>query len=92
MGMGGVSPEADVNVPLGQGEWDEPLGIPLCVVCHNVCFRAECIARSLTYSQSEKIDVLEREFSWREEEFDYLLQFLRTILLKRRSTPHMPLI
>ena len=36
MGMSGVAPETDVKVPLWQGEWDEPLGVPLCVVCHNV--------------------------------------------------------
>ena len=35
--------------------------------------------------------MLEREFSWREEEFDYLLQFLRTILLKRTSASPSPL-
>ena len=28
--------EANVALPLSQGEWDEPLGLPLCVVCHNV--------------------------------------------------------
>ena len=30
------SNEGDVNLPLSQGEWDEPLGLPLCVVCHGV--------------------------------------------------------
>lgn len=29
------------------------------------------------------MDSLERDRGWREEEFDYILQFLRTILLKR---------
>lgn len=29
--------EAAVNIPLGQGEWDEPLGLPICVTCHGVC-------------------------------------------------------
>lgn len=28
--------ESSVTLPLGQGEWDEPLGLPICVVCHNV--------------------------------------------------------
>ena len=28
--------ESIVTVPLGPGEWDEALGLPLCVVCHNV--------------------------------------------------------
>ena len=26
----------DVSLPLGPGEWQEPLGLPLCVVCQNV--------------------------------------------------------
>lgn len=33
---GGTGSEGGVSIPLGQGEWDEGLGIPLCVVCHNV--------------------------------------------------------
>ena len=37
---------------------------------------------NLDIPQSDKIEVLE-ERGWREEEFDYILQFLRTILLKR---------
>ena len=35
-GIGGANAEQNVSVPLGQGEWDEPLGVPLCVICHNV--------------------------------------------------------
>ena len=30
-----VSPEAPL-LPLGQGEYDEPIGLPLVVVCQNV--------------------------------------------------------
>ena len=33
--------------------------------------------------QADKIDALEVEQSWKEEEFDFVLQFLRTILMKR---------
>jgi len=35
---GGNNPsaEGDVMLPLGAGEWDEALGLPLCVVCQNV--------------------------------------------------------
>ena len=35
----GGTNNADIHVaiPLSQGEWDEPLGLPLCVVCHGVC-------------------------------------------------------
>ena len=29
--------DSNVAIPLNQGEWDEPLGLPLCVVCHRVC-------------------------------------------------------
>ena len=28
--------EGDVSLPLGPGEWEEALGLPLCVVCQNV--------------------------------------------------------
>ena len=28
--------EGDVSLPLGPGEWDDWLGLPLCVVCQNV--------------------------------------------------------
>ena len=41
--MGGANAINDPNVavPLGPGEWDEPLGLPLCVACHNVS--ASCL-------------------------------------------------
>ena len=32
----GVAREANVTIPLSPGEWDEGLGLPLCVVCQNV--------------------------------------------------------
>lgn len=28
--------ESEVSLPLGPGEWEEALGLPLCVVCQNV--------------------------------------------------------
>jgi dynein light intermediate chain 1 len=28
--------DGDISLPLGPGEWDEALGLPLCVVCQNV--------------------------------------------------------
>lgn len=44
----GASGDVDDLLPLGPGEWTEPLGLPLCVVCNNVrrvdCF-AECSAQ-----------------------------------------------
>jgi len=35
-GASGTGSESNVTLPLSQGEWDEPLGLPLCVVCHGV--------------------------------------------------------
>jgi len=52
--------------PLGPGEWDDPLGIPICVVCLN----------------AEKTHILAREHVWTDTQFDFILQHLRTILLK----------
>lgn len=64
-------PNSTTTVPLlGPGEWDEGLGIPLCVVCQN----------------SEKMDNLEKESNWQEEDFDYVMQTMRTILLKHGSS------
>lgn len=31
-----TSGDGDGLLPLGPGEWSEPLGLPLCVVCQNV--------------------------------------------------------
>lgn len=33
---GESSSDGDVSLPLGPGEWDSALGLPLCVVCQNV--------------------------------------------------------
>uniref|UniRef100_A0A093UU79 Cytoplasmic dynein 1 light intermediate chain 2 n=1 Tax=Talaromyces marneffei PM1 TaxID=1077442 RepID=A0A093UU79_TALMA len=63
-----------VSIPLGPGEWDEGLGVPLCVVCQG----------------ANKIEQLEKENGWREEEFDFILQFMRTILLKHRDKVLVP--
>ena len=63
---GVAATEPDVTIPLGFGEWDEPLGIPICCVCQG----------------AEKTEVLEREHGWKDDEFDYILQFMRTVLLK----------
>lgn len=57
-------------VPPGPGEWDEGLGIPLSVVC----------------IQAEKIQVLERDYGWGEDQFDFLMQWLRCVLLKHGSS------
>lgn len=36
IGGSGTGNDSNVTLPLSQGEWDEPLGLPLCVVCHGV--------------------------------------------------------
>ena len=59
--------------PLGVGEWDEGLGVPLCVMCQN----------------AERIENLEKELGWQEEDFDFVLQVMRTILLKREWEWHL---
>lgn len=58
--------EDDVQIPLGPGEWDSPLGLPLIVVAQN----------------ASHIETLEKERGWKDEEFDFILQYLRTVLLK----------
>ncbi len=35
-GSSSAAVDDDLNLPLGPGEWDEALGLPLCVVCQNV--------------------------------------------------------
>ncbi|KAL2369804.1 hypothetical protein RJ035_005453 [Blastomyces gilchristii] len=69
-GGGMTTSGGPVTIPLGPGEWDEGLGIPMCVVCQG----------------AEKIEKLEKEHGWHEEEFDFILQFMRTILLKHGAS------
>lgn len=60
-----------VPVPTpGPGEWDEGLGIPLSVIC----------------VRAENIEKLEREQGWQEDHFDFLLQWIRTVLLKHGAS------
>jgi dynein light intermediate chain 1 len=56
--------------PRGPGELDTPLGIPLLVLCHN----------------AEYTHTLGREHGWSDTHFDYILQTLRTILLKHGAS------
>ena len=42
------------------------------------------MAEAEYYTQANHINNLEIERSWREEDFDFILQTLRTILLKRK--------
>ena len=50
----------------GPGEWDEPLGLPISVVCQN----------------TDKMTMLQQEYNWRDDDFDFVLQCLRTVILK----------
>jgi dynein light intermediate chain 1 len=67
----GTSSEAKQTpaIPLGPGEWEDGLGVPLSVVCMN----------------ANKIERMERDFGWQEEQFDFVLQWMRCVLLKRKS-------
>jgi hypothetical protein len=45
----------------------------------------EIYPRDITdFLKADQIEMLEKERSWKEEEFDFVLQFLRTVLLKRK--------
>lgn len=66
----GQASEAEEPIPLGPGEWDEPLGVPLSVVCQN----------------ADRIEQLEKEGGWKDEQFDFVLQYTRTILLKHGAS------
>ncbi|KAL1859508.1 hypothetical protein VTK73DRAFT_7583 [Phialemonium thermophilum] len=59
--------DGDVALPLGPGEWEDALGLPLCVVCQN----------------AEQMELLEKTYGWKEEDFDVVLQYMRTVLLRR---------
>lgn len=65
-----ISAQDSSAITLGPGEWDEGLGIPLAVVC----------------VQSEKIQDLERDLGWGDDQFDFLQQWLRTVLLKHGAS------
>lgn len=41
------------------------------------------LAHKHVLKQADKIEQLEKDHGWHEEEFDFILQFMRTILLKR---------
>ncbi|KFA80804.1 hypothetical protein S40288_04768 [Stachybotrys chartarum IBT 40288] len=66
----GTNGDGDGLLPLGQGEWSEPLGLPLCVVCQN----------------AQRMEYLEKNQHWKEPDFDTVLQYLRTILLRHGAS------
>ena len=45
--------EGSVTLPLSSGEWDEPLGLPLCVVCHGVCIFSYSPAILIGYCEQD---------------------------------------
>lgn len=59
-------------LPLGPGEWEDELGVPLSVVCLN----------------AEKQERMEKEYGWQEGDFDFALQWTRCVLLKREFCMH----
>ena len=59
-------------MPLGPGEWEDELGVPLSVVCLN----------------AEKQERMEKEYGWQEGDFDFALQWMRCVLLKREFCMH----
>ncbi|KAI1259570.1 dynein light intermediate chain-domain-containing protein [Xylariaceae sp. FL1019] len=69
-GTGAVAAEGEVVLPPGPGEWEDALGLPLCVVCQN----------------SGRIDYLEKSQGWKEDKFDMVLQYLRTVLLRHGAS------
>jgi dynein light intermediate chain 1 len=68
--LDGATANNEPSLPLGPGEWDEPLGVPLCVVCQN----------------ADKMQLLETERGWKDEQFDFVGQYIRTILLKHGAS------
>ncbi|RCI12911.1 hypothetical protein L249_0764 [Ophiocordyceps polyrhachis-furcata BCC 54312] len=66
----GTAGDGDGLLPVGPGEWTDPLGLPLCVVCQN----------------AQRMEFLERNKGWREPDFDTVLQYLRTVLLRHGAS------
>ncbi|GAO51541.1 hypothetical protein SAICODRAFT_17400 [Saitoella complicata NRRL Y-17804] len=63
---------SDVSLPLSSGQFDDPLGLPLMVVCHN----------------ADKTESIAREANFKDEQFDFIQQYLRTVLLKHGAGLH----
>ncbi|KAH8170148.1 dynein light intermediate chain (DLIC) domain-containing protein [Sarocladium implicatum] len=62
--------DGDSSLPQGPGEWSDALGLPLCVVCQN----------------AQRMEVLEKNQGWKEPDFDTVLQYLRTVLLRHGAS------
>ncbi|KAL2209939.1 dynein light intermediate chain [Sarocladium strictum] len=66
----GTTTDGDSALPQGPGEWSDALGLPLCVVCQN----------------AQRMEVLEKSQGWKEPDFDTVLQYLRTVLLRHGAS------
>jgi hypothetical protein len=47
--------EGDVALPLGPGEWEDALGLPLCVVCQKVRMPPSLVLRPLNYPNNSTL-------------------------------------
>lgn len=52
--------DGDISLPLGPGEWEEPLGLPLCVVCQNVRYHSGVAKEFTDKSRRKKWNSLKR--------------------------------
>lgn len=55
-GTGAVAGDGDGALPLGPSEWEDGLGLPLCVVCQNV--------RGRRTSLSREDECLRNDYAW----------------------------
>ncbi|KAK9477570.1 dynein light intermediate chain-domain-containing protein [Lipomyces japonicus] len=65
-----VLPVGQLDLRLGKGEYDSPIGVDVLV----------------SVMHSEKMLVLETEYGRKDDEFDFIQQFLRTVLLKHGTS------
>lgn len=62
-GAGGLAGSGGpATIPLGPGEWDEGLGVPMCVVCQGVC----TLSSSFDHVANRFLDSPTRWRNWRE--------------------------
>lgn len=85
-GVGNVQMEGEDLVPLPQGTLLDNLSIPAVVVVskvrHLCSGQSHADARHYSIVQADLVDSLEREKYFKEEQFDYIQQTLRTICLR----------
>lgn len=78
-----TAPQVDTETPLPPGVLTDNLGLGLVIVCTKVRPSCDPGYLQLTLSdQADHINLLERERDFKEEQFDYIQQALRTIALK----------